>query len=221
MSAAAERVQADQLDLVAIAKQRQRLWAKGYRPLAVLSWTDPDPKQAGKAPLGREWQKRARQNPPEVTRFDKAATHASNTGILGDKARAVDLDINDPERAAAVHQLADEHLAPGAPTRYRENSGRCLILYRAAEGEPGKRRLEGTTGEWTDAEGNKHYDAIEVLGRGQQFVAYGRHVTGVDLYWSEGASPEDTPFDELPAVTEESPARHGCRISGRSPRRSP
>ena len=59
--------------------------------------------------------------------------------------------------------------------RTRENSARCLLVYRAAEGLPRKRRLVGAS--HTD----DHACKIEVLGKGQQFVAYGRHPSGVEL----------------------------------------
>ena len=55
--------------------------------------------------------------------------------------------------------------------RTRANSPRCLIIYRAAEGKPPKRKLTGKLGK------------IEVLGAGQQFVAFGIHLSGATLEW--------------------------------------
>ena len=45
--------------------------------------------------------------------------------------------------------------------RYRENSGRRLLLYRVAVGQPGKRAIAGTFGK------------VEILGRGQQLSLMG------------------------------------------------
>jgi hypothetical protein len=174
--------------LAEIAEQRRRIWQARYRPLAVLSCTDPDKAQAGKAPLGKEWQKRARLDPPEVTRFNKAAAHAANTGILCDGLRPIDIDIDEPELAGQVRRLALDRLGETI-LRFRENSGRCCLVYRAAQGEPTKRSISGSLGK------------IEVLGRGQQFVAHGVHASGAKLEWSP-EPPEDHPRDELPAVTE-------------------
>lgn len=55
--------------------------------------------------------------------------------------------------------------------RVRDNSPCRLLPYRAAEGEPPKRRIAGRHGK------------VEVLGRGQQFMAYGRHPSGAELCW--------------------------------------
>jgi hypothetical protein len=59
-----------------------------------------------------------------------------------------------------------------APIRFRLNSPRKALLYRAAEGEPGKRFIIGKAGK------------IEVLGRGQQLVVAGDHESGEVLQWS-------------------------------------
>lgn len=173
-------------DLAAIAVLRAELWQSGYRPLAVYSH-DARHESAGKAPLGLEWERRARQDPPEAATWP-ALRHAANTGILADGLRAVDIDIDDPDLAARLRETA-LRLLGDAPLRFRENSGRCLLVYRAAAGEPPKRVLAGTAGK------------IEVLGRGQQFVAYGTHPSGAALCWH----PEPlqiVPRATLPAVTE-------------------
>ncbi len=80
-------------------------------------------------------------------------------------------------------------------TTIRRGSPRALLVYRAAEGCPGKRTLTGST--HTKECGCK----IEVLGKGQQFVAFGRHASGADLEWYP-AAPGDMPFDALTSVTE-------------------
>ena len=76
-----------------------------------------------------------------------------------------------------------------APVRFRDDSPRCLILYRAAEGEPGKRSLLGSLCK------------IEVLGRGQQFVGYGSHPGGRPFQWHP-ADPALFSRNTLPPVTE-------------------
>ena len=76
------------------------------------------------------------------------------------------------------------------PIRCRENSGRCLLPYRAATGLPTKRVLAGELGK------------VEVLGYGQQFVAHGVHPSGAELYWYPDP-PEVMARDALPAVTED------------------
>jgi hypothetical protein len=181
------------MDLAAIASLRAALWQGHYRPIPLLTHTDPDRARAGKAPLHKDWPARARRNPPEAA-VTPAQAHLTNTGILADTLRALDVDVDDFGRADAIEQLAIRMLGP-APTRRRDNANRFLMLYRAAEGEPRKRKLDGTTGDPANP------DKIEVLGKGQQFVAYGTHATGGNIYWT-GPEPLDMPVDRLPAVTE-------------------
>ena len=71
-----------------------------------------------------------------------------------------------------------------------------LLLCRAAEGEPAKRTLTGRS------HTTEHSCKIEVLGRGQQFVAFGRHPSGADLEWYPDG-PGVLQYDELPEVTED------------------
>jgi AAA domain/Primase C terminal 2 (PriCT-2)/Bifunctional DNA primase/polymerase, N-terminal len=138
----------DPAALLNIAAQRDALWAAGYRPLAVYSFNHPDRVRAGKAPLGDNWQKRARQDPPEVTRFP-AVQHAANTGILADGMRVLDIDVDDLTVANKVRVLTIEMLGDTI-VRYRANSGRCSLPYRAANGSPPKRvtHPSGATLEW-------------------------------------------------------------------------
>jgi hypothetical protein len=145
----------------AVMSKRQELWHFGYRSVAVYT--------KDKRPFGIDWTGRARRNPPEaanVPPFDDAL----NTGILCDGLQAVDIDIDDHAKASEVEQLAKQLLGL-APVRKRADSARVLLPYRAAHGEPGKRKIEGA------------YGKVEVLGRGQQFVAYGLHPSGTPYQW--------------------------------------
>ena len=169
-------------DRAAVAALRSRLWDAGYRPVPVYNIDEPGA-SPGKRPMGEGWQHAARQGPP-----GKPHPRALNTGILCDGLRAVDLDVDDPALADRLHKLAVSMLGD-APTRSRSNTGRVLLVYSAAEGKPGKRQVKGDGG------------LIEVLGHGQQFVAFGLHPSGVPLEWSP--SPLDTiPRADLPAITE-------------------
>jgi len=166
---------------------REQLWDAGFRPVAVYS-PESDHECAGKAPRGDRWAERARQDPPEAaTRLPDP--DALNTGLLADGLRPIDVDIDNPTLAHSIKALAVKMLGE-APIRYREDSPRVLLLYRAAIGEPPKRSIAGRLGK------------VEVLGRGQQFVAFGRHPSGAELHWMPDA-PGDVSRDALPAVNEE------------------
>jgi putative DNA primase/helicase len=178
----------------AVRALREAIWANGFRPVAVQTAKKGD-KKTGKAPVSPKWQIGARRDPPEVIEIANAVAWAANTGIMCDGLRAIDDDIDDPVMAAAVSALAFDMLG-ATILRVRDNSPRCLMVYRAATGEPVKLFLEGAT----------HSDTvscrIEVLGLGQQFVAHGNHWTGAELRWP-GGGPANTTCDSLPEVTEE------------------
>jgi putative DNA primase/helicase len=160
---------------------RHTLSANGYQPVAVAGIVPGDEK-SGKNPIQSDWQN-----------LTGMPAWSPNTGILCVGLRAIDVDEDDPEKAAGIRRLIEARLGPG-PVRVRSNSGRCLLLYRAAEGVPVKQvvRLDDKP------KGSK----VEVLGKGQQFVAFGKHWTDVELEWANG-SPLDTPRDDLPSVNEE------------------
>lgn len=176
------------LTVDSVAAIRAQLWDAGFRPVPVLNADHPDPAMAGKAPLGKNWGNRARQDPPDCLKYPPVA-HALNTGILTDGLRAIDIDIDDPEIATRCRSLVVQRFGE-APIRMRRNSPRCLILYRAATGTPPKCSLPGKHGK------------IEVLGKGQQFVAFGRHPSGADLEWFPDA-PGTELLSGLPAVSED------------------
>lgn len=173
-------------DTNAVAEVRQQLWQAGYHVLAVLSHDHRDRKVAGKAPIGRSWPTLARRDPPDVLRYPPVP-HALNTGALSDGLRPFDFDIDDRSLAERCRELVISRLGI-APLRFRTNSGRCLLVYRAAEGEPRKLSISGTFGK------------IEVLGKGQQFVAAGTHVSGAELQWQPPLWA--VPRDDLTAVSE-------------------
>jgi len=175
---------------------RVALWEAGYRPLSVKSIRqyDPEDRSQGKAPWGNAWTDRARQNPPGCL-SEPYSTDSSNTGILCDGLRAIDLDLEDAECVEKVISLAESILGAFPTLRYRSNSARCLIPYRAQDGSPHKVSISSSTGK------------IEILGHGQQFVAFGLHpsrddagVFGVELEWTK--TLYEIPLQDLPAVTE-------------------
>lgn len=177
-----------------IQSLRARLFDAGYRPIPVYAH-DADHPSPGKAPLGKAWQTEARQPTPFCVTH-RVVPHAPNTGVLCDGLRVVDVDIDDPERAGRVKALAVQMLGD-APLRWRGNSPKVLLVYRAATGEPLKQRIVGAGHEKAPGKSN----LIEVLGFGQQFVAYGIHPSGAEIQWQ--ANLLETPRDTLPAVTED------------------
>jgi hypothetical protein len=177
------RVQADRIVL------RQA----GYYPVPLYSMHvthtkggKPIPPQSrGKVPVGHNWAQQARAGKLPVPSID-----TTNTGTLGDGLRIVEFDIDDPVIVAKLEALAEKKLGASPCVRYRDNSPRRALLYRAASGKPGKRTLQGVAGK------------IEVLGKGQQLHILGIHASGVPLKWCP-KPPGVISRGQLPEVTEE------------------
>ncbi len=165
--------------LADVAAERCALARNGFAPVIIITG-DKRPKETG-------WPDRARALLQPGAEVPAPEPDALNTGILCNGLRALDLDIDDAAVADAVRTLAEQHLG-NTLARVRDNSPRCLLLYRAAEGEPHKRAMTGKGGK------------IEVLGTGQQFVAFGTHPSGASLEW-EPIGPDAVTRERLPAIT--------------------
>jgi putative DNA primase/helicase len=167
-----------------IAELRHTLGVNGFMPVPV--------KTGDKMPLAKAWEAKAADG-QFIDAF--VGTDTLSTGILCSGLRAIDIDIDDADLAGHVVKYA---LAVFGQTtvRHRSNSGRALLLYRAVEGEPKKQRL------FSKLFGHdKPQIQVEVLGKGNQFVAFGIHKSGVPYEWTY--SPTTFRREQLPAVTEE------------------
>lgn len=109
--------------------------------------------------------------------------------------RAVDIDIADPVRAAAVRELVE--LMVALPQRRRANSGKCLLTFRMP-GDFAKRVIRTADG------------IIEFLATGQQFIAVGTHPSGTRYEWVDGDGVLGLP-DGIPELT---PAEFECLWQG-------
>lgn len=171
-----------------VAATRGQLWESGFRPVPIVNFDAPG-LSPGKRPLGNDWRQDALKDPPFCVTIP-AVPFALNTGILCDGLRAIDIDIDDTDLANQIRAMAVDRFGETS-IRMRRNSPRCLLLYRAASGQPPKRTIAGPGRQ-----------KIEVLGAGQQFVAFGRHDTGADLEWFPEAPGEIT-LTQLPAIHED------------------
>jgi len=170
-----------------VAALRAQLYDAGFRPVAVYNPDVPGP-SPGKRPFGEGWQINARLDPP-LAAIEYPRADALNTGILCDGLRAIDLDIDNPTLAQRCRAIAIQMFGE-APIRSRRGSPRCLLVYRASAGQPHKQTISGRLGK------------IEVLGHGQQFVAFGRHHEGADLEWFPEPLGHEM-LSSLPAISEE------------------
>lgn len=118
-------------------------------------------------------------------------------GTLGNDLIGADSDFDNP----AVRDLVIEEYGKMfgvAPIRTRPNSFKILIPLRLAKGSRPVTKIRRT---YQDAWGTK--GALEILGRGEQWVMEGMHPSGVQLEWQMGITPLVFGWDNIPEATYE------------------
>jgi Protein of unknown function (DUF3987)/Primase C terminal 2 (PriCT-2) len=159
---------------------RQRVIERQFQPIAVFNWDYPSipKKERGKRPSENEWQR--------TVGMPLYRDVAQNTGVLTGEVYPLDIDIED---AAIVTEIVamTEKLFGWTIVRCRQNSPRRLLPYRIENDEPRKLVVALSCGK------------LEFLGRGQQFVGFGKHPSGVDYAW-QGRSLDEIELDELPVI---------------------
>lgn len=168
-----------------MAQHAARLVDNGYAVIPIM----PGSKVPGRFTQG-QWQPY-----PDWTRHcDRITTDVEldiwqhwpdcGIGIACGNVVALDIDILDAALAIALTDLAHEMLGEATCIRIGQAPKR-LLVYRAATPFAGRKR-----------------HPIEVLARGQQFVAHAIHPgTGQPYVWPE-ENLVDVPLDRLPVITE-------------------
>lgn len=161
-----------------------KLLAQGFEPIPV----------AGKAPAVKRWQE-AVLHRDQVAYWAQNGQGDLNVGLRTGTLAAVDLDLYDPTVAARVYEAFVARFGE-APCRVGRAPKR-LLVYAAAEP-----RTKINSAVWlrpNPEEGEKE-NKVEVLGIGQQFVAYGIHPdTHKPYQWLNG-SLEDQELWMLPTI---------------------
>lgn len=166
-----------------IAELRRQLIANGYRYVPTR----------GKRPAGDGWQN-FDQDPNKVEEFVREFPSHTNTGLLTGEVVAIDIDAPTADVAEKlIERLIDVvPAAAGAPYRIGK-APKALFIFRASEP---RRKL--MTGKYI-IDGHKHQ--VEVMGIGQQIVAFGVHPETKKPYqWSNG-DPLTVPLADLPEIT--------------------
>lgn len=117
--------------------------------------------------------------------YDRWYEWGAGVGIVCGEVFAVDIDVTDSILAAKIRQMVHASFGP-APVRIGRPP-KSLLVYRCTD-EIKKHRLD-----FMGSDGKKH--AIEILGKGQQFVAHGMHPCGKPYSWENAEST-------LPDITE-------------------
>jgi Bifunctional DNA primase/polymerase, N-terminal len=143
----------------------------------------------GKAPVVRRWQNQAPTNSGWLSKMLKANHYSGyNIGIVCGRVVGIDIDADEPAKAAELEALAAEHLG-STPFKRIGRPTRSLLLYRPAENE--------------SIPSTKIGDCVEVLSGGRQFVAYGIHPDIEEPYrWTSSRhNPATARLEELPVIT--------------------
>lgn len=172
---------------------RLRLLANGYMPVPVLR-PDAQHDGAGKAVLLKGWRRGGFTEADIQGWRSGSCRRDTNTGLLCGKLVGVDIDVPVLDLARRIGEHAGTALA-ATPLIRIGNAPKLLLCYRAETPLP-----KLATPELFLPDGTKVQ--VEVMGDGQQVVAYGVHpVTRREYEWPE-SGPDVVPLDELPAVTE-------------------
>ena len=158
------------------------LIANGFEPLLC----------DGKRPVAAKWSRRP--NTLEALAEERAAhPNAANIGLRTGALVGGDIDLTDRAHATEIEKVFYSILGE-TPFR-RVGAKGCLLAYRNEN--PISKITIGT----------RDKRLVEVLGSGQQFVAYGVHPhTGKEYEWSNdflGGEPLFTPLSGLPVVSPE------------------
>ena len=168
----------------------------GFNILPIVPHDAKDHSSPGKAPALKGWQEHT-ATAEDVTKWSRSRQHCG-IGINTARTPAVDIDVLDGELSDQMAEFVLDLLGP-APLRIGR-APKKLLVYRA---EKPFAKVKSHT--WINDDGVRC--AVEVLGCGQQFVAFGTHPdTGRPYTWPNGDSPlnNDANFDlneiDLPAA---------------------
>lgn len=158
-------------------------WFERYAEVLFENRYQPLPIKPGKkAPAPTRWTELAIDNARIAAWIRSFGDHG--VGLRTGRLVGLDIDILDPDRAHEVMKLAEDRLGE---TLMRVGLWpKRLLLYRTETPFP---KID--------------VKPLEVLGQGQQFVAFGIHEsTGKAYSWPLGDTPLDVPMADLPAVTQ-------------------
>ena len=167
--------------MTALLDLRLALQANGYSPIPCQ----------GKRPMLLGWQRMPQASADEMARWA-----GPNTGLLTANLATFDLDIPAEEIAEAAETIIKE---------WFDGRGKILVRFGAApkraipfRTETPFPKMQATL---ADAHGRSY--KIEILGEGQQFIAFGQHPDiGKSYAWAGGYDPANTPRTELPEINE-------------------
>jgi hypothetical protein len=182
-------------DLHAITATRLQMHRNGYHPVPIIG-AHVKTNSAGKRPTMSDWHTRCLSaDEPEIESWQRQHD-CTNTGMLSGTVSGVDIDVLDPALSDRINAMAIERLGP-TPLKRIGRAPKTLLCYRLNGSIKKLSTPELFFGD--DVKATKG----EILGDGQQLVAFGIHPeTNAEYYWPE-KSPLDIHADAIPLVTAE------------------
>lgn len=165
----------------------QRLLDNGYHIVPI--------RVGGKSPGFDGWEK-SRASKDQLKEWLENGYRNSGVGVLTKNTPAIDIDVRDEAVALKMEAYVRENFG-GSMMRIGQAPKR-LFVFRC-DTPFRKMRTSVRLDEWGDKQ------QVEVLGEGQQFVAYHKHPdTGKPYYWTdEGFEPLHVRASDLPTITVE------------------
>lgn len=151
-------------------------------------------KHGEKRPAISAWQN-ARLGPADIPRYSSAGLGVL-CGVGAFPICAIDIDSSATKFVQVITELAFS--CYGATLLRVGNAPKALLVYRADSAGWSKR----ATPQWCDVWGN--LSRVEILGHGQQFVAYGTHpITQKPYRWIDSVGLTEMEADTLPVISAE------------------
>jgi hypothetical protein len=169
---------------------RLGLLSAGFTPVACI----------GKAPVKKAWQATHEPTEHEIKFWSQSAPAALNTGILTRLTPALDIDITDPEAAAAIEAVVRDRYEESGYflVRGRASTAKRCVPFRTNEPFP-KILVKLIPPNGSD----KDVERLELLADGQQFIAHGIHPDALEPYTWFGGEPGSIKHDDLPYLNED------------------
>jgi predicted P-loop ATPase len=189
----------------AFTETRLQMRRNGYLPVPITG-AHMETDSAGKRPNMTGWQTICQTaDEAMIKSWERRQGECNNTGMLCGTVSGVDIDVLDIELSARINALALETLGP-TPLKRIGRAPKTLLCYRLAASIS---KLTTADLFFTDAclsavnDEKEKATKVEIMGAGQQVVAFGIHPETKTAYYWLDQSPLDIRADDLPLVTAE------------------
>jgi len=166
-----------------LAKYGPRILANGYDPVPI--------RHGLKHPGFKGWQKSV-ATPEVISEWDAKFARAG-VGVLAARTPGVDIDVRDEAVGTEIRQFVE--MMFGETLVRVGDAPKCLLVFQT---DTPFAKVD--TRMWIDAAGVEH--KVEILGDGQQWVAYHMHPERQKPYKWDDKGPASTPRKLLPKLTE-------------------